>query len=90
MGKEKSFASFWQAFDFLYPNRNVDEQYQYIIAGADFIADLVAFLDTLQPVVDLMLRVQSYGSKSFGGQVLEQRWKRHQVNILLPFEGCIK
>ena len=59
MGKEKSFASFWQAFDFVYPNRNVDEQYQYIIAGADFIAVLVAFLDTLQPVVDLMLRVQS-------------------------------
>ena len=56
---EKSFASFWQAFNLFYPNRNVDEQYQYMIAGSDFMADLLAFLDTLQPVVDLMLQVQS-------------------------------
>jgi hypothetical protein len=56
---EKSFASYWQAFDLLYPNRREDEEYQYMIAGSDFIMDLLAFLDTMKPVVDLMLRVQS-------------------------------
>ncbi len=30
-----------------------------MIAGSDFVADLLAFIDTLKPVVDLMLRVQS-------------------------------
>ena len=63
---EKSFAAFWQALNLLYPNRNENEQYQHMIGGSDFIADILAFLDTLQPVADLMLRVQSldapYGS----------------------------
>jgi hypothetical protein len=36
-----------------------DEQYQYMIAGSDFISDLLAILDILEPIVDLMLRVQS-------------------------------
>ena len=56
---EKSFHSFWQAFDILHPNRSEEEEYQYMIAGSDFVADLLAFLDTLEPVVELMLRVQS-------------------------------
>ncbi len=30
-----------------------------MIAGYDFVADLLAFLDIMQPVVDLMLQVQS-------------------------------
>ena len=30
-----------------------------MIAGSDFIADLLSFLDILDPIVDLILRVQS-------------------------------
>ena len=56
---EKSYSAMWKAFDKLYPNRLEDEQYQYMIAGSDFIADLLSFLDILDPIVDLMLRVQS-------------------------------
>ena len=40
-------------------NRPEDEQYQYMIAGSDFIANLLSFLNILDPIVDLMLRVQS-------------------------------
>eukprot|EP00795_Rhopilema_esculentum_P009841 gene9841-18419_t len=57
---EKSFNAYWQAFELLYPNRqrrSKEEEYQYMIA--DFIADLLAFLDTMKPIVDLMLHVQS-------------------------------
>ena len=56
---EKSYGSFWKAFDKLYPNRDEDEELQYMIAGSDFVADLLACLDILEPIVDLMLRVQS-------------------------------
>ena len=56
---EKSYDSYWKAFEHLYPNRIEEEEYQYQIAGADFVSDLLACLDTLEPVVDLMLRVQS-------------------------------
>ena len=30
-----------------------------MISGFDYVADLLGFLDTLSPIVDLMLRVQS-------------------------------
>ena len=30
-----------------------------MIAGPDFVADLLAFIDTLEPIVDLMLHMQS-------------------------------
>jgi hypothetical protein len=62
---EKSYSALWKAFDILYPNRPEDYQYQYqyqyqyMIAGSDIIADLLSFLDILEPIVDLMLRVQS-------------------------------
>ena len=56
---EKGYKSFWQAFELLHPNRDEDEQWQYMIGGADFIADLLAFLDLMEPIVDLMLHVQS-------------------------------
>ena len=57
---EKSYSSFWQAFELLHPDREEEEEeLQYMIAGFDFVSDLLAFLDVLQPVVDLMLRVQS-------------------------------
>ena len=56
---EKSYASFWKAFELLHPNRTEEEELQYMIGGSDFIADLLAFIDVLKPVVDLMLRMQS-------------------------------
>ena len=56
---EKGYSSFWQAFELLHPNRPKEEQWQYMIGGADFVADLLAFLDVMKPIVDLMLRVQS-------------------------------
>ena len=43
----------------LHPNRDENEEMQYMIAGSDFVADLLAFLDILKPVVDLMLHLQS-------------------------------
>ncbi len=56
---DKSYSSFWQAFELLHPDREEEQELQYMIAGFDFVSDLLAFLDMLQPVVDLMLRVQS-------------------------------
>ena len=56
---ETSYGSFWKAFDMLHPNRDEDKELQYMIAGSDFVADLLACLDILKPIVDLMLRVQS-------------------------------
>ena len=56
---EQSFNSYWQAFDVLYSKRKEEEEYQYMIAGSDFVAGLLAFIDTLEPIVDLMLHVQS-------------------------------
>ncbi len=56
---EKSYESYWKAFEILYPNREEEEEYQYMIGGSDFVSDLLAFLDTMKPVVELMLRVQS-------------------------------
>ena len=56
---ESSYDAYWKAFEHLYPNRIEEEEYQYMIAGFDFVTDLLAFLDTLKPIVDLMLHVQS-------------------------------
>ena len=36
-----------------------EEEYQYMIAGYDFVLDLIGLLDLFKPLVDLMLRVQS-------------------------------
>ena len=56
---ERSYNAFCKAFDLLNPNRDEDEETQYKILGSDFVSDLLAFLDTLEPIVNLMLRVQS-------------------------------
>ena len=55
---EASYDSFWQAFDLLYPNRD-QQEWQYMIAGSDFVEDMLALLDIMEPVVKLMARVQS-------------------------------
>lgn len=54
---EQSYESFQKAFEALYPNRIEEEELHYMIAGSDFVADLLACLDIMEPVVDLMLRV---------------------------------
>ena len=56
---EKSFESLWKAFDLLHPRRSEEEEWQYMIAGSDFVADLLGFLDIMDPVIDLMLRAQA-------------------------------
>ena len=56
---EKSYASYWNAFELLHPKRIEEEEYQYMIGGYDSVLDLLAFLDTMQPVTNLMLHLQS-------------------------------
>ena len=56
---EQSYQSYWQAFELLHPRRDEDEEWQYMIAGSDFVADLLSFLDIMDPIIDLMLRAQS-------------------------------
>ena len=54
-----SFQAYYTAFEELYPVRIEEEEYQYMIAGYDFVLDLLGLLDLFKPLVDLMLRVQS-------------------------------
>ena len=54
---EQSYESFWKAFEALYSNRIEEEELLDMIAGSDFVADLLACLDIMEPVVDLMLPV---------------------------------
>ena len=54
-----SFQAYYTAFEELYPVRIEEEEYQYMIAGYDFVLDLIGLLDLFKPLVDLMLRVQS-------------------------------
>ena len=56
---EKSYQSLWKAFDLMHPRRSEEEEWQYMIAGSDFVQDLLAFLDIMDPVIDLMLRAQA-------------------------------
>ena len=51
---EESFESLWKAFDRLHPNRSEEEEWQYMIGGSDFVCDLLALLDILQPVVEFL------------------------------------
>ena len=44
---EKSYNAFCKAFDLLNPHQD-EEETQYKILGSDFVADLLAFLDTLE------------------------------------------
>ena len=55
---EKSYESFWKAFDQLHPRRSKEEEWQYMIAGSDFVTDL-GFLDIMDTVINLMLRAQA-------------------------------
>ena len=56
---ERSFSSYWKAFEIPHPNREETKEWQYMICGSSFIQDLLGLIDILKPVVDLMLRMQS-------------------------------
>ena len=55
---ERSFSSYWKAFEILHSNREETEEWQYMIRGSNFIQDLLGLIDILKPVVDLMLSMQ--------------------------------
>ena len=52
---EKSYRSLWKAFDLLHLRGSEAEEWQYMIAESNFVADLLGFLDIMDPVIDLML-----------------------------------
>jgi hypothetical protein len=81
---EKSFGSFWKAFDLLHPNRSEDEEWQYMIAGSDFLADLLALLDILDHMVQLMLRVQALDTPVWK---LKLWWPKVQEKLLKGVNG---
>ena len=83
---EQSYGSFWKAFEALYPNRNEEEELQYMIAGSDFVADLLACLDIMEPVVDLMLRVQSLDTPVWK---LKLWWPRVKAKLSEAVSGDI-
>ena len=56
---ERSFSSYWKAFETLHSNREETEEWQYMIRRSNFIQDLLGLIDILKPVVDLILRMQS-------------------------------
>lgn len=60
MGQDlKQLRVFLESFQLLHPNRKKEEEWQYMIAGSDFVEDLLAFLDIMEPVVELMEHAQS-------------------------------
>lgn len=79
---EKSFNPLWRAFDLLHPNRS--EEWQYMIAGSDFVADLLALLDFLWPVVYLMLRAQALDTPVWK---LKLWWPKVKVQLLKASKG---
>ena len=55
----KSYSSYIEAFETLHPNRKDDEEWQYIVKGSDYVYDLLSLLDTMKPLLDVMLQIQS-------------------------------
>eukprot|EP00794_Sanderia_malayensis_P001886 gene1886-2139_t len=56
---ESSYEAYVKAFDLLHPNRTPDEEWQYMITGSDYVEGLLAILDIMEPVVQLMEKSQS-------------------------------
>ena len=71
---EQSYGSFWKAFEALYPNRNEEEELQYMIAESDFVADLMLRVQSLDtPVWKLKLwwpRVKAKLSEAGSGDIV--------------------
>lgn len=81
---EKSYGSFWKAFHLLHPNRNENEEWQYMIGGSDFVTDLLALLDILGNVVELMLRVQALDTPVWK---LKLWWPKVQEKLIKAANG---
>ena len=81
----KSYNAFWKAFDILHPNRDRNEELQYMIAKSDFVADLLAFLDILAPVVDLMLQVQLVDTPIWKQKLW---WPKVKAKLTKAASGC--
>ena len=81
---EKSFESLWKAFDQLHPNRSEEEEWQYMIGGSDFVCDLLALLDILQPVVELILSAESLDTPIWK---LKQWWPKVESQLNRAADG---
>ena len=81
---EKSYESFWKAFDLLHPRRSEEEEWQYMIAGSDFVADLLGFLDIMDPVIDLMLRAQALDTPIWK---LKLWWPNVKAKLMMASRG---
>ena len=57
--KSTTYHAYVEAFETLHPNRNDEEEWQYMLMGSDFIFDLLVLLDIMKPRVDVMLQMQS-------------------------------
>ena len=55
----QSYGSYIEAFETLHPNRDSDEEWQYMIMGSDYISDLLWMIDVMKPLSQLMLLMQS-------------------------------
>ena len=75
---EKSYYAFRKAFDILHPNRDRNEELQYMIAGSDFVADLLAFLD-------ILARAQSLDTPIWK---LKLWWPKVKAKVTKAANGC--
>lgn len=74
----KSYSSFIEAFEALHPNRKENEEWQYMIMGSDFVQDLLAMIDIMKPLVDLMLEMQALDSPIWK---LKKNWPKLQEKL---------
>lgn len=81
---EDSYDSFWKAFEMLHPRRSEEEELQYMIAGSDFVEDLLSFLDVMDPIMDLMLRAQSLDTPVWK---LKLWWPKVKSKLLEAADG---
>ena len=81
---EKSYQSLWKAFDLMHPRRSEEEEWQYMIAGSDFVQDLLAFLDIMDPVIDLMLRAQALDTPIWN---LKWWWPKVKAKLIKAGRG---
>lgn len=95
----KSYGAYIQAFEHLHPNRSDDEEYQFQIKGADYVFDMLLLLDTLKPLVDVMLQLQSLDNpvwklKKLFPELIDRLKEAGMVSFLiklsvLSFMNCI-
>lgn len=55
----KSYGSYCKVFNQIHPNREGDEEWQCMIKDSDYVRDLLAMIDIMEPLRTLMLLMQS-------------------------------